>query len=210
MAHVYQGSYVTIAATSSSDSRGGLFLDISSPAIKVEGQINGEGREVACCVRHPVAARSDIWTSPLCQRAWVLQEQILSRRLVHFTKEQMFFQCHGRLEFEDGTISDTEFNSLRGSATSAEGETGMGIRDFDSPLQARKTWWSWVTEYSARSLTFRSDRMAAFAGIVKRYEDRMAQVPLLGLWKETIWYDLGWFVDVKHDEEQRAGDNESK
>ncbi|KAK6221075.1 hypothetical protein LQW54_001648 [Pestalotiopsis sp. IQ-011] len=51
--------------------------------------------------------------------------------------------------------------------------------------------------------------MAAFAGIVKRYEDRSAQVPLPGLWKDTLWYDLGWYVNIKHDNGQRAGDDES-
>ncbi|KAI1115763.1 heterokaryon incompatibility protein-domain-containing protein [Nemania sp. NC0429] len=211
MAHVYQGSYFTIAATSSAHGGGGLFLDLPVSTIKVTRDDHEGVKPMtqgilpdACFIRQPIASRQAIWNSPLTKRAWVLQEQILSNRLIHFTNEQMYFQCHDELESEDGTICDKGFNSLQGTARVSEGEIGMGKRDFSKPIAAIGTWWSWVTEYSSRALTFHKDRMAAIAGIVKYYGDRTAQEPILGLWKDTIWYDLGWHVEsdlasISHD-----------
>ncbi|KAH8595946.1 heterokaryon incompatibility protein-domain-containing protein [Bisporella sp. PMI_857] len=162
MAQVYQGSYFTIAATSSTNSDGGL---------------------------------KTIWDSRLSSRAWVLQEQVLSPRLIHFTEHQMFFQCFSGLESEDGTVNDAGLSSLKGTALTPEGEMGLGMRDFSTPAQAISSWWSWVEEYSYRSLTFHSDRMAAVAGIVMYYRSVTLDEAILGLWKETLWSDLGWQVD---------------
>lgn len=202
MASVYQGSYFTIAATSSPDGDGGLFLDPPAPATLVyvepdNGLLDVKGNSLhSCFIRHPVASPSVIWDAPLSQRAWVLQEQILSARLIHFTEHQMYYQCNSGLESEDGIVDTADLSSVRGRAFRHHGK-----QDLRTPVRAVGTWWSWVADYSSRSLSFYSDRMAAIAGILRYYQDATRQVPILGLWEGTLWYDLGWTVehDGSHD-----------
>ncbi|RYP41184.1 hypothetical protein DL767_001188 [Monosporascus sp. MG133] len=215
MADIYRGSYFTIAATSSPNGDGGLFLESLTSATAVH--IGGHGNThtdatdatntvpLTCFIRHPIASRKAIWDAPLSQRAWVLQEQVLAPRLIHFTEHQMYYQCHLGLESEDGTIKDDSTTSLRGASTMVvgEGEVDMGLRDLSTPVHAVETWWTWVAEYSSRSLTFHTDRIAAVAGLVKHYQSSTGKVPLLGLWAETLWYDLAWQVnsDVRNQSE---------
>jgi len=209
MAHVYQGSHVTLAATASSDGDGGLSLDPPASATRVHVTFNNNnnnnnnntedgprsGRHggeypTACFVRHPVGSAKEIWDAPLSKRAWVLQEQILSPRLIHFTTHQMYYQCHSGLESEDGTLQDDHLSSLQ-----SHPYRGHGLRAMDTPARAVRTWWSWVAEYSSRSLTFAADRTAAIAGIVSYYQGTVGDAPILGLWEGTLWYDLSWQVE---------------
>lgn len=197
MAHVYEGSYFTIAATSSMDSQGGLFLDSTIPAHAILEQ-NAPFNEVEplCFVRYPLATIGNIWDAPLSKRAWVVQEQILSSRLVHFARDQLWYQCRFGIESEDGTINVPGFPSFKADTLADSGPSdSMATRDLSTPLQSINTWWSWVTEYSSRSLTFHTDRIAAVAGITSHYAERTGDGPLLGLWEESIWFDLGWYVD---------------
>ncbi|KAK0726103.1 heterokaryon incompatibility protein-domain-containing protein [Lasiosphaeris hirsuta] len=192
MAGVYQGSYFTIAATSSPNGDGGLYLDAVNPEALVHVRFDGRAQEgvEACSIRYPVASPQVIWDAPLSGRAWVLQEQVLSARLIHFTEHQMYYQCHAGVESEDGTVKYPDTSSLR-----AHPFRGSGTRDMSTPARAVGTWWSWVTEYSSRLLTFDSDRMAAIAGLVRYYQDATGWMPVLGCWEETLWYDLGWNVE---------------
>ncbi|KAK0706320.1 heterokaryon incompatibility protein-domain-containing protein, partial [Lasiosphaeria miniovina] len=107
MASVYRRSYFTIAATSSLSGDGGLSLDGSDPDalihVKFDGSPQQEGVE-ACSIRYPVASPRAIWNAPLSEIAWVIQEQVLSARLVHFTEHQMYYQCRVGMESEDGTV----------------------------------------------------------------------------------------------------------
>ncbi|KAK7966295.1 uncharacterized protein PG986_000572 [Apiospora aurea] len=169
MADVYQGSYFTIAATSSPDGDGGLYLDSVTPATRVNlrrakesskpspNTPNGEPPD-ACYIRYPVASPDTIRGGPLSSRAWVLQEQMLSTRLVHFTDSQMFYQCAAGLSSEDGVLYRTATPFAR------------QYEDWKWEIGAK--WWVLVTEYSRRSITRESDRMAAMTGIVKAFSQK--------------------------------------
>lgn len=197
MAHVYEGCYFTIAATSSEDGDGGLFLDSATPASEIlEQDAPVNEAEPTCLVRYPLAALRTIWDAPLSKRAWVVQEQILSPRLVHFARGQLWYQCQFGIESEDGTMNIPGFPSFKADAMIDSGPSdSMATRDLSTPLQSINTWWSWVTEYSSRSLTFYADRIAAVAGIISNYKESIGDRPLLGLWEGSIWFDLGWYID---------------
>ena len=112
----------------------------------------------------------------------------------------MFFQCHAGLESEDSTLKDVGLTSLKTNSLTTE--ESLGLRDFGTPISAISSWWSWVVEYSGRSLTFPSDRMAAIAGIVDYYfRSVVLDEAMLGLWRNSLWSDLGWQVDDKSNQE---------
>jgi hypothetical protein len=207
MAQVYQGSYVTLAATSAQDSNGGLFVDaLSSPTLVVStdddprlqgNTVKASSLPTTCLVRFSTGSLRGIWDSSLSQRAWILQELVLSPRLVHFTGQQMYYQFHEGIESEDGTLKVAGFSSIKSGSTVAEGNAN-GMRDLSTPMRAIETWAAWVNEYISRSLSFRSDRMAAIAGLVRHYQNITGDTPLLGLWSSTLWYDLGWYIDDRY------------
>jgi hypothetical protein len=108
MGHIYTTAACTLAATASRDSSGGLFFDrcplILAPR-RVEFSFNPEthwldGKDdgfalsetYLCDVLH-LAGRC-VEDAPLNSRAWVSQERQLSRRLLHFSSTQIFWECH--------------------------------------------------------------------------------------------------------------------
>ncbi|KAK8035585.1 heterokaryon incompatibility protein-domain-containing protein [Apiospora rasikravindrae] len=196
MADVYQGSYFTIAATSSPDGDGGLYLDSVTPATRVDLRRAKESSKTgtktshaetpdACYIRYPVASLDAIRNGPLSSRAWVLQEQMLSTRLIHFTDSQMFYQCAAGLSSEDGVLYNTATPFAR------------QYEDWKWEIGAK--WWVLVTEYSRRSITRESDRMAAMTGIVKAFSQKTGAQFALGLWRNLIWMDLGWYSFHSYD-----------
>lgn len=99
MGDVFRGAYCTIAATSSRDSTQGFLkrTDFSSiPWVRIPEQS-----------RPPVFATTfinrfeeDVLYGPLNSRAWVFQERALSRRIIHFTDRQTYWECGGGVRCE--------------------------------------------------------------------------------------------------------------
>jgi hypothetical protein len=53
--------------------------------------------------------------TPLSERAWTLQEDILSSRTLHYTKEQLLWECQA-CKYAEGDISDREIRGNNGIA----------------------------------------------------------------------------------------------
>jgi hypothetical protein len=195
MANIYQGSYLTIADGVSADSRGGFIRDYnlsyklalgSEPHLRtVPISVGLESQMIM--LKYPDHI-GDGLESPLNQRAWTLQELGLSPRTVLFTAGEMDWQCRNHYESEIG-FRTINFNLVRGF-------DGYGDSRFDAddPKEATTMWADWMQDYASRRITYASDRTPAIAGIVDYYRLIMNYTPLLGLWRETLQTDLGWFL----------------
>jgi hypothetical protein len=187
MAGIYENAHITIAATASKDSNGGLFSSIR-PAMRRLNQ------HPHLYVRVPLDAfpvgvfyeRPE--SLPLLSRAWVYQERRLSPRTIHFGKDQVYWECQTQFASEDAgedriwETHDTDFGDLI--------EVNWGDRFIDCAGHWQRT----VTEYTSLRLTFESDRLPAIAALA----DRMSQlrekddVYISGIWKKSILSDLLW------------------
>lgn len=84
MQNVFRGAYCTIAATSATHSG--------------EGFLNRQCFEYAHS--DPENFKVDVLEGTLNQRAWVFQERALSRRIIHFTNRQTYWECGGGVRCE--------------------------------------------------------------------------------------------------------------
>lgn len=90
MEDVFSSAYLTIAATSATDG----FIRPRRPRELVTVQDEREGRYYVCEFIDNL--QGDIEEGPLNQRGWVLQERALSHRTLHFTSNQVYWECgHG-------------------------------------------------------------------------------------------------------------------
>jgi hypothetical protein len=99
MGDVYRHSYCIIAASGASDCEQGCFITRHDSAFPAQPcltdldpplYLNPQG----LCFNHNVRG------APLNERGWVLQEQIMSVRTLHFTKDAVFWSCSEQLASE--------------------------------------------------------------------------------------------------------------
>ncbi|KAH7397401.1 heterokaryon incompatibility protein-domain-containing protein [Pyrenochaeta sp. MPI-SDFR-AT-0127] len=180
MASVYLNSYITIGAAAASDCAEGFLERCWLP----DGNMDATELSNVSATDHERRAQ-ETQQSPLFQRAWALQELVLSPRTILFTEGGLVWLCK-KLGIHKNSVSEVNDQSILIDLT---GEVaGYGTNSLLSPY----TWWSWVTDYSRRQLTFKSDRLAAIVGITDYYARHMSHTPILGLWEENLLHDLLW------------------
>jgi hypothetical protein len=112
------------------------------------------------------------------ERAWTFQEQLMSRRAIHFASGAIEWQCnHGSQAEYDLLLpdhlykrSDFQFQSITRNMPTPMGlNTAIGL-------------------YNQRELSFPEDAFAAFAGVQSMLERNHADRFLYGL--PEFWFDI--------------------
>jgi hypothetical protein len=177
MADVYEGAAITISATGSSSSEDGCFVRaVHDIALSNRGLYSREVLDVF--PRSAGLSAADRW--PLFQRAWVYQERKMSTRILHFGKQQLFWECNSRLMSEsDLEGEDVHFLDLKSSGVEEDPKAG---------------WRMVVQHYSFLKLTYEKDRLPAISAFVRRLQRlRQDDVYIAGMWKKTLRHDLCWY-----------------
>ncbi|OIW34542.1 HET-domain-containing protein [Coniochaeta ligniaria NRRL 30616] len=184
MADVYGGSSLTIAASSAADGRVGCFFD--------------RPKSWRCQVRQsdsPVLwnvfpfTLHDINGHKLRDRAWALQERYLSRRVLHFTRDQVFWECDGAPACE----TYPKGYPVEVYLALAEPDFDPGFALQKRPL-TREAWPAIVEDYSSRRLTKKSDRFPAIGGLAKLIQEQTKDEYIAGMWMEGLEDQLTWRV----------------
>lgn len=96
MSEVYHNAIWNIAATGASDSNMGLFFDRNPQSLQPcpgLASIQREGpREVRLRDGFRMLEKSNRH-GPLVKRAWDVQEGLLARRVLHFGRDQLLWEC---------------------------------------------------------------------------------------------------------------------
>jgi len=221
MGTVYTHGTVNIAATSSSDSAGGLFYDrdpLSIAPFAAHSSIGGhKGFLNGWYVYENISRVRDIGQEPLNRRAWVLQERLLSPRTLHFTSTEVVWQCLEDMgceampdqrhlettDYESGAVQRGDYPAMK-SAMAVLRDQQYGSRAsavFESArVTMYKGWDQMIRHYSDCGLTMQSDKLVAISGMVGLLETLTGDECLAGLWRGNMPGCLLWTVRWQDDD----------
>jgi Heterokaryon incompatibility protein (HET) len=199
MGDIYQNSVLTIAATASKNGDEGCFRLRNTlrerPCLLWEDDDRGIFVET---VKNDVVKRyrREVNNGPLNVRAWVLQERVLSSRVIHYAASSVYWDC------QEAHISDSgrELADNREEESSVEPSRDEDLRLFgDIDWSVEKyfsdRWRFNVEQYCNMKLTVESDRYVAFTGIIKYVEEVTGLHCVFGLWKEYLLAHMLWRVE---------------
>lgn len=187
MSAVYTNAVFNIAATAAENSTQGLFFERNPHSIQptevfpVWPEMHGK----CCTISHRNFTRSEFAQQPLLSRAWVFQERLLARRVIHFTRTQIFWECNTTFASEGFPQGiDDRIKRKR-----------LYLKS--DPPQPIWYWLDIVPLYTKYSLTYNDDKLIALSGIARRVHEDDPQnhdVYLAGLWKSQLPYSLHWRI----------------
>ncbi|KAI1266409.1 HET-domain-containing protein [Xylariaceae sp. FL1019] len=201
MGDIFQASCVTIAALQSKDTSKGCFPSPESSSDNERGfqelirapQSNLADRGVLLRFSRGDLRSAELRESVMSSRGWTLQEQLLSPRSILIMEDEVHWQC----SMCYWTQSGLEFNAMEMMTS----DLGLGLplsisesRTHEEDLEYRRFWRFVAESFSLRSFTYEKDRLPAIAGITKHVAKILDDTPILGLWKKSIAFDLGWLV----------------
>ena len=207
MQEIYHGATLNIAATAAEDGNVGLFyhrnpeelgpfkIDAAWPATPAMSiTVNTAYQSFRCYRLHSSVQLID--DAPLNERAWVMQERHLSRRIVHFTSEQLFWECHETFASEihpkripREPIDDPGWSTRALKLLLASQHTSVEHRD-----RLYTAWYTFRYHYAQSQLKYDNDRFAAFAGIAHTLSNALQDELIAGLWRSRLIYDLCWRI----------------
>ncbi|KAL5318152.1 hypothetical protein ACEPPN_013211 [Leptodophora sp. 'Broadleaf-Isolate-01'] len=138
--------------------------------------------------------------STISARGWVLQESVLSPRTLHYSKQQMLWECE-HLTFAEACILPISFNQTYQGQLLATLDSNKMMRPASlfrngSPQERRAAiyfaWLSVVQNYTRRSLTFQSDIFAALGGVASEFQAELRDRYLAGLFEGDLLTSLLW------------------
>ncbi|MCJ1311808.1 hypothetical protein MMC25_005481 [Agyrium rufum] len=152
--------------------------------------------------------RNSLWheESPLSQRAWTLQEDLLSPRTIHYNAGELNWECQKhRIVESDATplgTDDAAFSVLNKRhflkpETAAEDPLVIRYPGFRYHFQPLERWYILFEDYCRREITFNSDRLPAIAGLARELSQQGSLTYMAGLWKEDLHTSLAWSVDSR-------------
>lgn len=189
MADVYRGSLCNIAATGASDANVGcLYLRTSPPKPCVVKSSWGDVANDEYLIYDQSFWISSFENDPLRQRAWVVQELLLSPRILHMGKTQMYWECYESKACEyypDG------FPGFIGFLTEKKPLEETELGGVGGPALVQD-WRNILRTYTSCKLTKSEDKLIAISGVVKVLQKSTGDKYFAGLWGEHLATDLLW------------------
>jgi hypothetical protein len=201
MGTIYDNAHITLCATGAKDGATGLFFDRTdvhtiagthegiSYTIYVRQMLyhgafeNVKEHDSSKANQHGYRQRD----LPGQKRGWIAQEQLLSRRAIHFTQEELVWDCRETVECECNSITEHTFG-----APNFKQSVLAGL------YEIKVAWFSWtemLKKFVVRDFSKDYDRLPALSGLAQRFE-RCSGAKLghycAGLWRSELPIGLMW------------------
>ncbi|KAF7871779.1 hypothetical protein EAF04_003886 [Stromatinia cepivora] len=180
MVNVYGDCLLNIAASSARDSNQGCFFERGDlPRCYISLRIGDNKNVEHDCKPVETHPLDDIDLCPLETRGWTLQERLLSPRTVHFTRDEVVWECRTKLVSETSPFKSPHYLRLRKKLL---------------PIQ---NWDQIISQYSGRNLTYEKDRLVALAGIAEAIWNQTKSEYCAGIWFYNL-RQLCWQLTRPH------------
>jgi hypothetical protein len=220
MGRYYMNALITVTAVSSPGGDTGCFMErnsnklsptpinIAFPPLRTESHGLVRAGYIRPSVSwDPVDDTRGFQRQPLWQRAWVVQERLLSPRLLLFSHVQMSWRCRSQQASE--RIPEGNDRFTRHSPEEVLRPVILGLQKFDSMIRdstinaaapliddqltsVYNAWYDLVMLYGNCHLTIKSDIFPAISGIAKAIAIATGEEYSAGLWKRDLHRGLLW------------------
>ncbi|RDW56940.1 hypothetical protein BP5796_13007 [Coleophoma crateriformis] len=185
MESVFSSAYCVIAASSATSSlEGFLERDVSSNCVSTTDAM---GRQIYVC-EDKDDFDNDVNEAGLNKRGWVLQERVLSRRTIHFSKRQTYWECGEGVRCENLNLLTTPewghyflLDPIFPTRLLKAG-TKRTVAFFNSLIE----------DYSVRGLSEPADRAIAIAGLQSRIAKALGCEHRHGILDRFLHRNLLW------------------
>ena len=197
MSRIYGHSYITLCASHTGDINDGLFTKLDQAKdgpFLLKGDHNGQECQIYArkeLSHHQFTALDDavpgVWAEdryPLMERAWALQEHLLSRRVIQFATHELMWDCWEHSACGCGGLDN--LTSSRGGLLrpSSSQETSSFLAE---------TWNDILHAYTCRIASDPGDKLPAMSGLAHAVQDRMGSRYLAGIWEHNLVNELLWY-----------------
>lgn len=203
MSSVYANAYLTVSATGSDSSSRGLFKE-RTPRTSLRQPFTSSDNVSGQVLMYPLPVDKEyikhryieMKAEPLSQRGRAFQERLLSRRVLHYASDQMYFECLQGMVSEDGLSLPDRFLSMHIAPDCKDSDKSItplqliGERSKTSPAMDR--WLSCLMDYGPRDLKFPGDKLPAISGIAKAHQEQLQDEYVAGLWRGSMIEGLCW------------------
>lgn len=195
MRSVYQSAFVTIAATAGATSEDGLFRERDSALVRPP-VVATQWHQSPLLILFTRHLQRELDKAPLNRRGWVLQERLLSRRIIHFTSDQVVLECGTGITSETFPAGLAGAEYLEGPVYTPPAKPWTFVEDvtkFYSQYHAT-SWSETIRDYTARSLSKETDKLPAIAGLASKWAAITCEKYTAGMWEPRLVLQLPWML----------------
>lgn len=218
MHKTYGEATLNLMATAAADDFSGMFshrnpLSLQPPMIDISDGfgINPGSYKIL---------RSTVWEdlvdlSPIAQRSWIFQERALSKRVLHFSRNELLWECQQMccsevypmglpVTLKSAAEQDRRINGVGLSPTIKSTVEDCTLRPgpkvvFNKRVHHQRTgnWSSLVEMYTSGRQTYTSDKLLGISGLAMQYLSKNRLRPddyIVGLWRNSLPHSLLWRV----------------
>ncbi|KAK8071599.1 hypothetical protein PG996_004947 [Apiospora saccharicola] len=196
MSEIYSHSFCNISAAETLDDNQSLFHSRDprtiSPAMV---SLSTSSDATSFLVFYMDLWETDVSRSLINSRAWVLQERLLSPRVIHFGPQQLFWECCTKDAAEiypDGLPAQLHSRCRR--IKNLAPNCLVGVETSSDTKSAYKSWARIVEAYTACGLSCPRDKLVALSGIAKAVRSILEDEYVAGMWRRYLEHELLWHV----------------
>jgi hypothetical protein len=203
MGYIYKNSAFTIAAECASDPTESILDTSRSTSYHVKLPCHSQRHQINGFIFPHRMNNGD--EGPWKTRAWTLQEDALSPRVLKWTKKQLEWDCRTISCSEEDITGDADFVELYESKRFKRiclSEDSLMQRlyqnldlDIDTTTCNPLGIWNLILDdFVSRKITHNTDRLPAISGVAKEVARHTRQTYKAGLWEQDIHTEILWYT----------------